>query len=341
MPPDISQFIKTLKRQKADYIPLVELGVHPDIKARYIGRSIVTLTDEVEFWHKAGYDYVKLQPVADFNPAKVGLEEKITYNDDGTIARKWARHDKGIITNFAELENYQFPKKTDFDYSKFEQVGALLPEGMGVIGQYGDIFTMAWELMGFENFSLALFMEPELIDALMGKIGDLVFSMFDYFAQSDVVDVLWYSDDIAFTEGLLISPDSLRRHFFPWLRKIGELAKAHQKPFIYHTDGVLWDVFDDIIACGVDAIHPIEPKAMKIAEVKQRVGDRLALLGHVDVDLLSRGTPANVRRQVLKNVEEAGYNGGYCIGSGNSVPDYAKFENYLEMLEVAKELRQG
>ncbi|KAA3618679.1 MAG: nucleoside 2-deoxyribosyltransferase [Calditrichaeota bacterium] len=341
MQPDIEQLKRTLKREKADYVPLVELGIHPEIKAKFLGRPIQTLDDDVEFWFKAGYDYIKLQPQADFNPTKVGLEDKLTYNEDGTISRKWASHGGGVITNFADFEKYQLPKSADFDYTNFEKVRESLPEGMGVIGQYGDIFTMAWELMGFENFSLALFMNPELVDALMQKIGDLVFSMFEYFAQSDAVDILWYSDDIAFTEGLLLSPETLRQFFFPWLKKIGDLAKAHNKPFIYHTDGVLWEVFDDIIDCGVDAIHPIEPKAMEIAEVKARVGDKLALLGHVDVDLLSRGTPDEVRQKVLQNIKEAGYNGGYCIGSGNSVPEYVRFENYMAMLETAAELRRS
>ena len=37
------------------------------------------------------------------------------------------------------------------------------------------------------------------------------------------------------------------------------------------------------------------------------------------------------------DIEEAAYNGGYCVGSGNSVPEYIKFENYLAMLDAAKE----
>ena len=57
---------------------------------------------------------------------------------------------------------------------------------MGVIGQYGDIFTMTWEMMGFENFSIALFENEELVKELNNRLGNLVLSMFEYFAQSDV-----------------------------------------------------------------------------------------------------------------------------------------------------------
>jgi len=327
--PNIQEFIKVLKRGKASYVPLAELGVHPTIKEKFIGRPIIELKDEVEFWYKAGYDYIKLQPVADFNPAKIGTEK----------TGMWATEGKGVIANDEDFDNYKFPKKSDFDYWKFEQVKPLLPNGLGVIGQYGDIFTMTWEMMGFETFSFALFENPELIKKLNDKIGNLVLSMFEYMAKSETVDVLWFSDDIAFTNALLMSPEVLDTYLFPWLKKIGDLAKKYNKPLIYHTDGILYDVFERIIECGVDAIHPIEPKAMEIAEVKEKYGDKLSLIGSVDVDLLARGTVDEVVERSIYNIEKAGYNGGYMLGSGNSIPDYVNYENYLALLKVSQDYK--
>ena len=339
MNPNIEVFKQTLKRQKGIYVPVAELGIHFSMMERFLGRPIQNLKDEVDFWHKSGYDYIKLQPRADFNPGQLFLQdsENATFNDDGTISRNWATEGKGVISSWEDFEKYEFPKRSDFDYGKFEEVVAYLPEGMGIIGQYGDIFTMVWEMMGFENFSFALYDNAELVQAMFDKIGDLVFSMFENFAECDAVDVLWYSDDIAYASGMMLSPAVFRQYFFPWLRKIGDLARSSNKPFIYHTDGNVFDTMEDIIDSGVDALHPIEPQAMDIAEVKERFGDRLSLIGHVDVDLLARGTPAEVRRKVRENIEVAGYNGGYCVGSGNSVPDYVKYENFIAMLEAARE----
>ena len=336
--PSINAFLKTLRREKVNYIPLAELGVHPKIKELFLAKKIEGLKDEVDFWYKAGYDYIKLQPKADFNPMKIGLDNNVSYNDDGTIFRKWASEGNGVISNFDEFEKYTFPKTSDFDYTNFEKVKSLLPDGMGVIGQYGDIFTMTWEMMGFESFSIALFENEDLIKNLNDRLGELVLSMFEYFAQSDVVDAIWYSDDIAYTNSLMVSPQVLDKYFFPWLKRIGDLAKRYNKPLIYHTDGILYDVFDKIIDCGVDAIHPIEPKAMNIADVKQRYGNKLCLIGNIDVDLLSRGTVNDIRKNVIKNIEEVGKDGGYCVGSGNSIPEYVKLENYIAMIEAVKEI---
>ena len=95
---------------------------------------------------------------------------------------------------------------------------------------------------------------------------------------------------------------------------------------------------DRIIDCGVNALHPIEPKAMNIAEVKKRYGNQLCLIGNIDVDLLSRGTTTEIRDNVHENVEEVGKDGGYCVGSGNSIPEYVKLENYKAMIDTVKEI---
>lgn len=339
MRPDINEFISALRRSNRKYIPLAELGVHPLIKAKILGFPLAGDHGEVRFAQAMGYDYVKLQPIADFNPAAKGGNDNVMENPDRTVVRKWAKEGEGLITSEEEYESYQFPMTSDFDYSRFEKITGFLPEGMGVVGQYGDIFTMTWEMMGFETFSFALYENPELVLQLNTTLGELVLSMFEYMAQSPAVDVLWYSDDIAYTNGLLVSPDVLDEYFFPWLKKIGALAKRYNKPLIYHTDGILYDVMERILDCGVDALHPIEPKAMDIGEVKQRYGDRLCLVGNIDVDLLSRGTEEEVRAMVRQTTEKAGGNGGYCAGSGNSVPEYVRVENYLAMVDEAKKFR--
>ncbi|HSP89165.1 MAG TPA: uroporphyrinogen decarboxylase family protein [Ignavibacteriaceae bacterium] len=331
MPPDITQLIKTLRREKADYIPIVELGIHPRIKEKFLNRPILNLNDEVEFWHKAGYDYIKLQPVFNFDPFSV----KANKNFPDT-SRKWAPEGEGLIKNFEDFEKFHFPETDEIDFSNFEKVKEILPEGMGIIGQYGDIFTLTWELMGFETFSLALFENPELVIKVNQKMGELVLSMFEFFAQSDEVDIIWYSDDIAYQSSLMISPIFLDKYFFPWLKKIGELANKYNKPFIYHSDGILYSVMDKIIDCGVNALHPIEPKAMDITEVKNKYGNKLCLIGNIDVDVLSRGEPDEIRKQVLYNIEKIGLNGGYCVGSGNSIPDYVTYENYIAMIETVR-----
>ena len=211
---------------------------------------------------------------------------------------------------------------------------------MGIIGQYGDIYTTVWEMMGFENFSMKMYEDPELISAMFAKIGELVVSMFETMASMDFVKVLWYSDDIAYSSGLMVSPDFLKENLFPYLKRIGALAKKRNIPFIYHSDGVLYDIMPDLIDdIGITSLHPVEPISMDMAELKDRVGDKLCLCGGIDVDQLCRATPDEIRDLTRTFINIAKGKGGWCAGSSNSIPEYVKPENYLAMIETV--LKEG
>jgi uroporphyrinogen decarboxylase len=321
-----------------DYVPLVELGIAKSIKESYLGRPVNTYQDEIDFAVAAGYDFVKIQPIIDMNPGNIQTEgKKLTTKTEDGNDRVWLAEHDGIIKNREDFDSYVWPKIEDISYKRFEEIKPLLPDGMKLIGQYGDIFTVAWEMMGFENFSMALFMDPELVEALFDKIGNLILSMYENMACFDHVGALWYSDDIAYASGLLISPDALRTYFFPWVKKMGDIAKKYNLPFLYHTDGLLWEVFDDIVDAGVNAIHPIEPKAMDIVEVKKKYGNKLCVIGNIDLGYtLTRGTPEETAEEVKERIRTVGPGGGYCVCSSNSIPEYVKPENYRAMVETTK-----
>jgi len=320
-----------------DMVPFIELSIHAIFKERILGRPCKTVADEIEFVRIAGYDCIKLQPGIDMNPGKIFPNggPKTFELGEGTGERRWADEHAGVISNWEDFERYVWPKPEDVDYSRFEEASKLLPPEMGVIGQYGDIFTLVWELMGFENFAFPLYENPELVAALFEKVGSIIFNLFETMATFDCMKALWFTDDIAYAGGLMIAPEFYRQYLFPWMRKIGELCKRRGIPYLYHSDGVLYDVLQDLIDLGVNGLHPIEPKSMSIVEVKKRGRGRLAVLGYIEVDTLARGTPADVEKLVKEALQLAAPGGGYAIGSSNSLPEYCRWENYLTMLRTA------
>ena len=336
--PDFENLQKTLLNKKTDSIPMIELGIHPAIKRKVFGRPVLNISDDIEFMRKYGYDFIKIQPSLEINlDRKVvsGSREINAYSNEPD--RAWASEESGIITTLEDFEKYPWPSIDEISYKHFEDAKNILPDNMGIIGQYGDIFTMVWDLMGFETFAMAIYENPELISLLFNKIGSIVFSMFENMAQMDWVGCLWYSDDIAYSSGLMINPDFLREYLFPYLRKIGALASARGIPFIYHSDGVLWDVASDILDAGVTALHPIEPKSMDIHQLQAELGDKLCLCGGIEVDLLARGNPEEVVTHVKSLLETVGSKGGWCAGSSNSIPDYVSVDNYLAMIKTIRE----
>lgn len=112
------------------------------------------------------------------------------------------------------------------------------------------------------------------------------------------------------------------------------VAEAITIPWIFHSDGDIMPLMDDLITLGMDGIHPLEPGPMDLAEVKDLYGDQLCLVGNVSVDALSSAAPAQVDAIVKDCIAAAGPGGGYMISSSNSIPSYADPENVRVMAEA-------
>jgi len=335
--PDFDRLRTALFGGQPDRVPLLELAIADSVMEKFLGKPVVGISDKIKFSQQAGYDYIKLSPKIDMNPGKIRPKEgeRISASTENTNERNWHASGQGIITTSEEFEQFRWPQTDEVDYSDFEKVQKLLPENMKIIGQYGDIFTWTWDFMGFNTFSFALIDNPELVELIFNKIGSIVLSLFETIVTFDNIGAIFYSDDIAINTGLFVSPRVYRTYLFPWMEKIGDLCKKHKIPFIYHTDGDIWSVLDDLKACGVNALQPIEPQAMNIVELKQKWGKDYCLVGNVDVDLLARGTKKQIENQVKYLLQNVAPGGGYCLGSGNTVPEYVPIENYVTMIETA------
>jgi uroporphyrinogen decarboxylase len=72
---------------------------------------------------------------------------------------------------------------------------------------------------------------------------------------------------------------------------------------------------------------------MDINQVKESYGDRLALLGNINMDFpLSRGKPADVEELVVQRISDLAPGGGYVLSTSNSVAEYIPLVNYKAML---------
>lgn len=335
--PDFNRVRTALFGEQPDRVPLLELAIADKIMESYLERRITGIEDRIEFFQKAGYDYIKVSPRFDMNPGKIQPKEgaRVSASDENINERSWHASGQGIITTVEDFEKFRFPKYEEIDYSDFERVQKLLPGNMKIIAQYGDIFTWTWDFMGFETFSFALIDNPDLVELMFNKIGAIVLHLFETIVTFDNIGAIFYSDDIAINTGLFVSPQVYRDFLFPWMKKIGDVCKQHDIPFIFHTDGNVWDVLDDLKACGVNALQPIEPLAMDIVELKKKRGNDFCLVGNVDVDLLARGSRNQIEAEVRRLLENVAPGGGYCLGSGNTVPEYVPYENYVAMIETA------
>jgi uroporphyrinogen decarboxylase len=137
----------------------------------------------------------------------------------------------------------------------------------------------------------------------------------------------------------MIRPRAFRDYIFPWYKKISKQCHEEGLYFFFHSDGMLWDLMNDLVDLEIDALHPIDPTCMDINKVKRKVGDRFCIIGNISNELLMNGTPEEVVELTKRRLRELAPGGGYCLGSGNSIPNWARFENYMAMRETG--LRYG
>ena len=142
--------------------------------------------------------------------------------------------------------------------------------------------------------------------------------------------------DIAGKERLLHSPAWLRGEFFPRLQRLNDAWHEHGFLCLFHSDGYLMDVMDDLVATGIDGLNPIETVAgMSLKECREKY-PTLFLAGGIDMSqLLSNGTPDEVREVCRQAIRDA--YPGLLMGSTTESDNSCKAENLVAMYEVAME----
>lgn len=339
------------RRRIPEIVPMYEHGIDIPIVDAIMGYNLskVNLSTRdgmLEFWKKyiefhrqMGYVHVSVEMPVNFagtltiTPDYEGLEDP--------SKRGWVDEHDGLIKTRTDLDNKDYWPTIDnaFDYDLFSQVTDMVPEGMKIIGgASGGPFEHASFLMGLEGFCIAAYEDPEMIDQFMTQIGTTLIGIAERLSKLDKVGIYRFGDDLGYKSATMISPDMLKKYVFPWSKKVVEAVHNTGKPFLLHSCGQLEKVMDDLIDdVKIDAKHSFEDVIMPVTQAKERWGDRIALLGGLDVDYLCRHTPEQIREYTLGILDVCSQNGGYAAGSGNSIASYMPVENYLAMVHAIEE----
>lgn len=293
----------------------------------------------VRFCREVGYDYVfMLTGFSLRRTFQTTTDTARTQNWPGG-QRYWQDEATGPIQSWADFEGYPWPKAEDLNHAALQYVSSVVPSGMKVAAfMYGGIFEHATWMMGLQPFSFALHDQPDLVEAICERVGTLATATATQAAAIDNVEMIFLSDDLGFYSGPLVSPAVIRRHILPHYKNIAAVVHAAGKLLVFHSCGnmyaVMGDLLDDV---GIDAKHSFEDKIVRVEQAYARWGDRVAILGGVDMDLLGRGTVQEVRARTRQILEACGTKGtGYALGTGNTAANYIPKANYLAMLDEGR-----
>jgi uroporphyrinogen decarboxylase len=339
--PDYQRLLKTIAHEEPDRVPLAEFQVDTQMMEKFMGQPVRDLRDRIAFQAAAGFDFIYLRANYDYpgmSPVvSTGTPRSWDYSPEKETEGNF---EGGRVQTLADFESLPWPDPLTVDVAHIETAARILPPGMGIITGVGGIFTRTWMLMGYEHFALSLADDPALVARVAAQVGQIQCAVLRRLIQMPRVVAVWYGDDLAYTEGLMVSPRVLRKTFFPWIEELAGISHGAGMPFIMHTDGNVQAVLDDLVALGLNALHPIEPKAMDIYELKRRYGQKLALFGNIDLGytlVAGEGTPQAVRDEVRQRIKDLAPGGGYAVASGAGATRYVALENFNSMREALYE----
>lgn len=252
-----------------------------------------------------------------------------------------ARHSIGqavvLLPDWDELDKFleDFPDPNEpgvFQHveAEVERVGDRYK-----LGAWWRLFhERLWGIRGMENLMLDYYDHMDKLKIVGAKLLEFYKVIVDRYAALGF-DGIFTSDDLGHQSGPMMSPDVFRELYFPLYKEICDHVHSKGMHFFLHTCGDNTLLMDDLIAAGVDVIHPIQKGCMDEVKIAHEYGDRITFMAGVDVQqLLPHGTVDEVRAGVreLINIYYKP-TGGLLLSAGNGILGDTPLENIEAMLQ--------
>lgn len=328
------RMLAALNRQQPDRIPTCELEVHPEVM-----RQVAGTDDFVEFAYR-----VEMDGVCTWPDRRVKWLGRDLFRDEFGVVRKHVPNEypvvmKSPIQDPADMAHYKMPSPDDPAIWRTTQE-ALDRCGKDklVVARVRDVISFPRDVLGYENFFISFYDEPEMLSDLMEMSVEYSTAVVRNLKQIGV-EAVAMCDDIADNRAPLMGPEAYREHVYPHFRKL--IANCHEigVKVIKHSDGDLNSILPELVDSGIDCLHPIDKRGhMNMQEIKQRYGDRIALMGNIDcVDTLCNATVEELEAEMAETIQQGAAGGGLILASSNSIHGGVSPRLYAHMLRYVRE----
>lgn len=251
-------------------------------------------------------------------------------------------HPLAHATSVADIDVHPFPDPDAFDYEHYREQCERFEEYAVCGGDWSPFFTMALEIMGTEEFLVALHTMPDVAHALLSHVAGYYYEtsrrMFD--AADGKLDIFFMGDDYGTQIGPFMSRQHFRTFVLPHLQRLYGLAKSHGLKVMQHSCGSVRAVLPDLIDLGLDVLDPIQVRAagMEVVGLKRDFGAKITLHGSMDTqDTLPNGTVEDVRQEVLHRLRHVAPGGGFILSGSQDYISDISLDNILTIYQTAAE----
>lgn len=349
----LERVLATLRHQPVDRCAVLEqLSYNPRVIADWTGKTIAGFAytvDDICAVIRQTCDLV-MPPVAPRGTDRMTTADGFVYQNDNwtswhvsrpfdevTGARDW------LAARTRAIRAAVFDAVPTREKYRCSMQALQAQVGDTVILNYsGTGFCHAFDRMGLEMFTFFQLDHPEVFKAYLEASVAAELRRVHAVADCTLSPVILIPEDFATKQGPLFGPDFLHEYHYPYIRQVAAAWHEHGIHVLYHSDGNWKSVIPDLIACGVDGFYCLEKNCgLDIVELKN-AWPQVVWAGGVDgVDLMERGTPAQVKAEVRRHIRETNAleTGGMFVASSSEINPPIPPGNFRAMVEAVWEER--
>lgn len=208
-----------------------------------------------------------------------------------------------------------------------------------VYGEQAGPWQHAASLFGVEALIYATYDDPTWVHELLSALTEKKLLFIEESLAGAEFDLIEMGGGAA--SSTVISPGIFRGFCQPYDKKLHDALHSVGHKLVYHTCGGMMAILELIVENGCDASETISPPGVGgdavPEEIKRRIGDQVCLIGGMDqINILTNGTPEQVRSETLRLFEALGPGGGYIMSASDHFFD-APVENLQAFADAARE----
>jgi len=243
------------------------------------------------------------------------------------------------VNDIEIIKNYPVPVLKEEDYEFFKKDVDHIKSNDKICSAYsGSFYEWSYYLRGREKIYYDYYDNPELIKLIIEKVALFVEELSTKNINAGV-DILCFYDDLGSQNGLQISPEIFRRFYKPYYKNLWQKIKSnHKDKYIFlHSCGNITEIIPDLIECGLDILHPIQPETMNIYEIVRKYKNDLVFWGTMsNQKTFPIGSKEDIFKEVKDRVINIGNLGRLILGSSNTLGKDVPLQNIGYFAEACK-----